>query len=449
MDEPVGEHVDIARAKRVAGDSMLVIERVIDLLPIGSALEVVALVRSRIDAKEAELLAARIESGATDRSVESLLERDGKTSKSASKKRTKRAKAVNTNPGIAKKMASGQLSADQADVVADAAAKTNGDAARDEDLIKEISETTPDQARKVADEWVRKHTTAEEAQSDYDRARRRRSVRRWETDRDTHVLAIEGDESSIDAIELSIKTRSSQLYRADGGRSVPVGQHPRTRDQRNFDAAKELLTTGGPAPDDESAAPEGVTRRDRRAKKRTDKPSPRARVVVSMTVDQASGDDPSPARRIGGGILAPSVLERLSCNADFVGQIYDQEGELLWQGQSVRYFTDAQILGLIARDKGCVNCGAHYAACEAHHLIPWNSPARGPTDIDNGALVCSDCHHRIHDHNLILYRDSKSGKWKLRPATAAETPYRRAPEPDRPGKHKPKLHEHRRTTTLF
>ena len=293
-------------------------------------------------------------------------------------------------------------SADQADIVADAASKTNGDAARDEELITEISETTPDQARRVADEWVRKHTTAEEAQSVYDRARRTRSVRRWETDRDTHVLAIEGDESSIDAIELSIKTRSSQLYRSDGGRSVPVGKHPRTRDQRNFDAATELLTSGGTATDDESTA-----------KNRIDKPAPRATVVVSMTVDQATGDDESPARQIGGATLAPSVLERRLCNADFVGQIYDQAGELLWQGQNVRYFTDAQILGLIARDKGCVNCGAHYAACEAHHLIPWNSPARGPTDIDNGALVCSDCHHRIHDHNLILYRDSKTGKWKL------------------------------------
>ena len=127
MVEPVGEQVDVARAKRVAGDSMLVIEQVIDLLPIGAALEVVALVRSRTDAQEAALLAARIEAGATDRSVESLLVRDGKTSKRAAKKRTKRAKAVNANPGIAKKMASGVLSADQADVVADAASKTDGE----------------------------------------------------------------------------------------------------------------------------------------------------------------------------------------------------------------------------------------------------------------------------------------------------------------------------------
>lgn len=139
-------------------------------------------------------------------------------------------------------------SADQADIVADAASKTNGDAARDEELITEISETTPDQARRVADEWVRKHTTAEEAQSVYDRARRTRSVRRWETDRDTHVLAIEGDESSIDAIELSIKTRSSQLYRSDGGRSVPVGKHPRTRDQRNSTPPQSCSLPAEPQP---------------------------------------------------------------------------------------------------------------------------------------------------------------------------------------------------------
>jgi 5-methylcytosine-specific restriction protein A len=31
------------------------------------------------------------------------------------------------------------------------------------------------------------------------------------------------------------------------------------------------------------------------------------------------------------------------------------------------------------------------------HHIRWWERDRGPTDLDNGVLLCTGCHHRIHD----------------------------------------------------
>ncbi len=185
------------------------------------------------------------------------------------------------------------LSPDQADVIASAADKTSGDAARDEEFIDQVASTPPDQAKKVADEWVRNHTKADDVQDEHDRQRRLRGVKRWTTDRNTHVLAIEGDEASIDRVEHAIGERSKELYRMDGGRDLPPGKHPRTRNQRDFDAAVELLTRTSTGGDAENAGGSNGARPSR--------PAPRSTIVVTMTVEQATGADLSPVRQVGGG----------------------------------------------------------------------------------------------------------------------------------------------------
>jgi hypothetical protein len=63
--------------------------------------------------------------------------------------------------------------------------------------------------------------------------------------------------------------------------------------------------------------------------------------------------------------------------------------------------------------------------CQAHHLIPWNAPAKGTTDIDQLALQCGSCHRELHQHNHTLYRTTgHTGRivWATRPATPDETP---------------------------
>ena len=422
-----------SRAVRCALDSMDVIEDALELMPIGQALRTLASCRGRLDSVEARLLAARLEGGSSGSQVERLLQGDGKITKNEATKRTRRAKAVNENPQLGTALATGTLSTDQTDVIASASDKTNGDAARNQELIDNVAATTPDQAKRIANEFVRKHTSPTKTQTQYDKARLLRGVRRWSTDDGTDVLAIEGDTSSIDEMERRIKHLADQMYQADGGRDVPAGQHRRTRDQRNFDAAKQLITNGGPGASESDPAPS----------------TPRATVVMTMTVDQATGADDTPVTNVGGEVVAPTVLDRLMCNAGIVGEVYNQIGEVLWQGRAFRFFTEAQVLAMIARDGECVLCGAHYSICEAHHLIPWTAWVRGPTDIDNGALVCPDCHHRIHDTNQTLHRDPRSGTWKLRPATASEA-VRPRPETDSGNRStKPRIDQRKRRASLF
>jgi len=52
-------------------------------------------------------------------------------------------------------------------------------------------------------------------------------------------------------------------------------------------------------------------------------------------------------------------------------------------------------------DKGCVLCLADISECEAHHLIPWNAPDKGQTNIDEMAMVCTDRHHFIHAAHFV------------------------------------------------
>jgi 5-methylcytosine-specific restriction protein A len=70
-------------------------------------------------------------------------------------------------------------------------------------------------------------------------------------------------------------------------------------------------------------------------------------------------------------------------------------GLALFLGRATRFFTPAQKLAIALRDGGCARCGVPVARCDVHHIKFWS--LGGPTDIDNGVLLCSGCHHRLHD----------------------------------------------------
>ncbi len=222
------------------------------------------------------------------------------------------------------------------------------------------------------------------------------------------AITFHGDDESVDHIERCVNAQADAEYRSDGGRDVPVGKHPRTTDQRGFDAAHALIT---------DQTPTTSANRNRRST-----------IFVKTTVDQLTGIDPSVITGADGKPLPNSVIEQLAQHGDFIGQIYSTHGELLWQGRKTRLATPAQILGLIARDGGCVRCGAHYDTCVAHHLLPYEAPAKGQTNIDQLAFVCEDCHVRLHHNKQTLYYDQRSQTWKLRAATWDEIPPDGAPQ---------------------
>jgi len=185
-----------------------------------------------------------------------------------------------------------------------------------------------------------------------------------------------------------------------------------------------------------SARPAGT--RGPTASKRFTPPKARAVVFIGVTVEKYLGLAPDQAAQlIGTGPIADTVLNQyLDADPELIGIIYGQHGMPLWLGRSERYATEGQVRALIARDHGCVLCGASHQHCQAHHTPPWAAPRQGQTDIDKLVLLCQSCHHALHANNQTVYHDAVSGNWKRRPATAAETPPQRLPRhhQHRPGR---------------
>ncbi|MBC7298458.1 MAG: DUF222 domain-containing protein [Demequina sp.] len=126
----------------------------------------------------------------------------------------------------------------------------------------------------------------------------------------------------------------------------------------------------------------------------TDRSGVRTTIVVRMTkrdIDTGRG-----LGRIDGTDQPVSVgqLRRLAGDAGIVPAVLGGESEVLDLGRRVRMFTRAQRLALVERDGGCAKCHAPPEHCEAHHIRWWDKAGR--TDLNNGVMLCTRCHHDIH-----------------------------------------------------
>jgi hypothetical protein len=99
------------------------------------------------------------------------------------------------------------------------------------------------------------------------------------------------------------------------------------------------------------------------------------------------------------GIVQPvsaATVRRMAGDGEVIPCVLGGRSEILDLGRRKRIFTRAQRLALGERDGGCAFCGAPPGQAVAHHIRWWQRDA-GPTDLDNGILLCTACHHRIHD----------------------------------------------------
>ncbi|XNZ01050.1 HNH endonuclease [Micrococcus luteus] len=96
------------------------------------------------------------------------------------------------------------------------------------------------------------------------------------------------------------------------------------------------------------------------------------------------------------GPVDPREIRRIACDADLVPVVLGGEGEILDLGRARRLFTRAQRKAIAARDGGCAapGCTVPVGWCEVHHIDHWEHG--GPTDVDNGVLLCSHHHHAVH-----------------------------------------------------
>jgi hypothetical protein len=104
-----------------------------------------------------------------------------------------------------------------------------------------------------------------------------------------------------------------------------------------------------------------------------------------------------PGDDLTGDRITAAQARRLACTAKILPTVLGGHSLPLDLGRARRLFTPAQRKALLIRDRTCraEGCDTPGTWCEAHHLDPWHSG--GPTDLDNGVLLCHHHHHRIHD----------------------------------------------------
>ncbi|HEY5224750.1 MAG TPA: DUF222 domain-containing protein [Microbacteriaceae bacterium] len=105
------------------------------------------------------------------------------------------------------------------------------------------------------------------------------------------------------------------------------------------------------------------------------------------------------------GVEAPvsmKTVKRLICAGGMQKIFIGGDGEILHLGDKERFFTAAQRRAIGARDETCIIPGCNIPArwAEIHHVIPWQN--HGPTDVDNGVLLCWYHHHSIETSGWLI-----------------------------------------------
>jgi hypothetical protein len=118
-----------------------------------------------------------------------------------------------------------------------------------------------------------------------------------------------------------------------------------------------------------------------------------------LTTAAIPGPGPDAAGATSTDRVTASEIRRLACNAQILPAVLGDKSEILDLGRSRRLFSPAQQRALLLRDRTCraEGCFIPGTWAEAHHWVPWSK--LGETNLDDGVLLCSFHHHRIHQED--------------------------------------------------
>ena len=145
----------------------------------------------------------------------------------------------------------------------------------------------------------------------------------------------------------------------------------------------------------------------------------RTQVLVTIPADNTD-----PARLPWVGAVTASTARRLSCDGGVAEIVLDTEGVPLRMGTTNRLFPHHLRRAIIVRVMCCVKCVAPAAHTQVHHLV--HRADGGPTDLDNGCLLCQRCHTQVHHHGWEVVMGPDRHPWLIPPA---DIDPRRLPRP--------------------
>ena len=275
----------------------------------------------------------------------------------------------------------GDISHDNARIIAGANQRGNIDEA-------ELAEIAKTQAPDKFAGTVRKHERKRSEDDGMARLKHQQSRRyaKIRTDRDDGMTVLYGrfDPITGAAIENVLSAKMNELWHEeDPGNRVTPGQ-------RMADALQALLTR---QPGSKKGRP------------------PVTKLLMIADYDVIRGELKNSHLPDGTPIPA-GRLRQLACDAEVLPAIFRGPSQPLDLGRGRRRASIAQRNALLARDGKCVGCGASASWCQAHHIKHWMDG--GPTNLTNLTLLCSRCHHKVHDDEWKVVK-SPTGRFSLRP----------------------------------
>ncbi len=148
---------------------------------------------------------------------------------------------------------------------------------------------------------------------------------------------------------------------------------------------------------------------------------PATTVVVRMDVEDLQDREGGCGFATLDGIDQPvsvATARRVACTAGLLPAVFGGASLPLDLGREARLFSRYQFLALWERDGGCASCGQTMFV-EAHHIV--EHALGGRTDLSNGVLLCSRCHHRVHRDEWEIRIDTAGRVWFIPPPTIDPT----------------------------
>ena len=165
-------------------------------------------------------------------------------------------------------------------------------------------------------------------------------------------------------------------------KEIPAGDGETPWDQRMADAFMGLIRSAC----DNGSEGAAVTR------------SPYFVVVhapIASLVDESGAASELAGDLERGGFLSMEAVQRVACDATIALAVDDEMGRTMYEGRATRDPTGPQHREVRRRDRHC-----RFPSCtnvlftNVHHIKEWTAD-RGPTDLDNLALLC------VHHHGLV------------------------------------------------